>query len=252
MLDKESIKYSSYIRIDDMKKNLLLAGMILLVVGLVLIPLGPSLFTTNPEKVAADMNPSTLKYGSYSPADTITAYGKIVGVHPVNSADGTEYIYGMESTLGSREDDNTLLFVSGKKVGEVGDMVVLKMELREGADFEYWEVTERISPGIYMLPGIASALMGAFLLVTDHREEKKRREYIPKAGGPEIVMEITLYFYLAAVILVSLLAILGVIGVISYEIMEIGVVIFMAAALAVMILSAILRAMAREKMERKH
>ncbi len=151
-----------------MKKNILIIGVILLVIGVVLGALGPSLFTTSPQKLAADRDQNGLTYNSYSAGDSVTVYGKITYEKQTNFLGNTAYTYELNGD-GDSENDGDFGFISSTDVGNVGDNVVVKLELQEqgflGISAEYWEATATISPVVYMAPGILIAVIGAVLLL---------------------------------------------------------------------------------------
>ena len=151
-----------------MKKNILIIGVILLVIGIVLGALGPSLFTTSPEKLAADRDQNGLTYNSYSAGDTVTVYGKITYVHQTSFLGNTVYTYELNGD-GDSENDGDFGFMSSTDVGSVGDSVVVKLQLQEqgfmGISAEYWETTAKVSPALYMLPGILLAIIGGIMLL---------------------------------------------------------------------------------------
>ena len=152
---------------DNMKKNILIIGVILLVIGVVLGALGPSLFTTSPQKLAADRDQNGLTYNSYSAGDTVTVYGKITYMHETNILGKKIFSYELNGD-GDLDNDGDLTFMSSTDVGQVGDTVVLKLELQEqnfGITTEYWEAVGTVSPVVYMLPGIGLAIIGAVILL---------------------------------------------------------------------------------------
>lgn len=151
-----------------MKKNIVIIGVILLVIGIILGALGPVLFTTSPQKLAADRDQNGLTYNSYSAGDTVTVYGKITYEKQTNLLGNTAYTYELNGD-GDSENDGDFNFVSSTDVGNVGDNVIVKLELQEqgflGISAEYWEATATVSPVVYMLPGIVLAIIGAVLLL---------------------------------------------------------------------------------------
>ena len=152
-----------------MKKNIVIIGVILLVIGLVIGALGPTLFTTSPQKLAADRAQNGLTYNSYSAGDTVTVYGKITYAHQTSFFGNSVYTYELNGD-GDSENDGDFTFMSSEDLGPVGENIVVKLQLQEqgllGINAEYWEATAKVSPVLYMLPGIVLAIIGGvFLLV---------------------------------------------------------------------------------------
>ena len=156
-----------------MKKNILIIGVILLVIGIVLGALGPMLFTTSPQKLAADRSGSA--YDHYSAGDAVTVYGKITYEQNVIILGG--HIYELNGD-GDPNNNDDFGFMSSTDVGDVGDTVLLKLQLKNVGSVEYWEETEKASPVPYMLPGILLAVIGGIMLLVG---------LVKKDGNPQPV-----------------------------------------------------------------
>ena len=166
-----------------MKKNILITGVILLVIGLIIGALGPALFTTSPQKLAADRDQNGLTYNSYSAGDTVTVYGKITYMHETNILGKKIFSYELNGD-GDLDNDGDFTFMSSTDVGQVGDAVVLKLELQEqtfGITTEYWEATAKVSPVLYMLPGTGLAIIGVVLLLVG----LMKKDDVPQQYNPQ-------------------------------------------------------------------
>jgi|GEM_PF-3476761 len=146
-----------------MKKNIVIIGLVILIIGIVLAASGPYLFTKSPQSVAANTD-------KYSTGDTVMVYGRITD-EKHGSILGTDvYRYELNGD-GDMDNDGDLIITSSGDIGNVGDNVVAKLELKNPLDAlgvsstKFWEVNMTASPVIYEMPGIIVAVIGVIILL---------------------------------------------------------------------------------------
>lgn len=143
-----------------MKKNIVVMGVIILISGIILAAIGLSVLAESPQFVAANTD-------KYSTGDTVTVYGKITEEKHLRILGTDVYRYELNGD-GDMDNDGDLIVASSEDIGNVGDNLIVKLELENPLDAlgveyssaNFWEVNRTASPLRYEMPGIIVAVIG--------------------------------------------------------------------------------------------